>query len=189
MLGGLLVSSLVLPPRLGALARRHGPQAAASLIVLTCCPKTAAGAAYVREAGVPVVVGVAALHVAALVVGYLIPAGVGAPGWTCRTTAFQCSMRNPALGLGLAAALFHGSPALPLVAAPLVASVFVQNTLGAWMGAALCSSKPRLGITTVEGVSSQRSPQAFKAQSLEAVLRQPTFRRSSEAPAVHSKED
>lgn len=43
-------------------------------------------------------------------------------------------MRNPALGLGLALALFGGTPSAGLAAAPCIISIFVQNMLGAWSG-------------------------------------------------------
>lgn len=71
-------------------------------------PKTAANAAAVAAAGPEVVGWVAALHVVALVLGYLIPAGVGSPARTCRTSAFQVGRPLGATGgqfYGLCAAV------------------------------------------------------------------------------------
>ncbi|PNH08479.1 putative sodium/metabolite cotransporter BASS1, chloroplastic [Tetrabaena socialis] len=163
--------SALLPGRLGAAARQVGPAAAASMIVLTASTKTAANAAAVTTAGLPVVGAVVALHVAALVLGYLIPAGVGAPGATCRTTALQASMRNPALGLGLAAALFGGSPHFPLLAAPCIISIFVQNTLGAWVALAGSLVAPSPLAEGAYG-SQPMSPRAGRVLSADGILRQ-----------------
>ena len=78
-------------------------------------------------------------------------------------------MRNPALGLALAAALFSGSPDFPLVAAPCIISIFVQNTLGAWtalLGVIRQPARPR------SESGQPLSPQAFRAQSLDSIMRQ-----------------
>ncbi|KAG2449604.1 hypothetical protein HYH02_005137 [Chlamydomonas schloesseri] len=189
---GVALSAAVLPQRLAARAHRYGPMAAASMIVLTCVPKTAANAAAVAAAGPQVVGAVAALHLAALVLGYLIPAGVGSPARTCRTSAFQTSMRNPALGLMLAAALFGSSPHFPLVAAPCIISIFIQNTLGAWSALASglrAKSGPPEHVVSDTGVL--LSPRAMHTQSKESILKQPTFRRLSNPPTLkdYDKED
>ncbi|PNW77710.1 hypothetical protein CHLRE_10g448350v5 [Chlamydomonas reinhardtii] len=189
---GVALSATVLPQRLAAQANRFGPMAAASMIVLTCVPKTAANAAAVAAAGPEVVGWVAALHVVALVLGYLIPAGVGSPARTCRTSAFQTSMRNPALGLMLAAALFGATPHFPLVAAPCIISIFIQNTLGAWSALA---AGLRANLGSPERLASEQgtplSPRALQTQSKESILKQPTVRRLSNPPTFkdYDKED
>jgi hypothetical protein len=82
----------------------------------------------------------------------------------------QASMRNPALGLGLAVALFRGTPFLPLVVAPLVISVFVQNTLGSWVAAAAWSGR--------------RAPAKLqKPSSIGNLQRQQTFKKPVPLPA------
>ncbi|GIL78048.1 hypothetical protein Vretimale_7406 [Volvox reticuliferus] len=182
--GAILVA--LLPVKLAATTRYWGCAAAATMIVLTATVKTAEGAGAVRAAGVKIAVAVAGLHMVALVLGYLIPAGVSAPDTTCRTTAFQASMRNSALGLGIAIALFGSSEHFVLVAAPCVVSVFTQNLLGAWM-ALLGRRWPTRHPISDSG--QPMSPRAFKANSMESILRQQTFRRLSERSSINVKED
>ncbi|GIL78049.1 hypothetical protein Vretifemale_7496 [Volvox reticuliferus] len=98
----------------------------------------------------------------------------------------QASMRNSALGLGIAIALFGSSEHFVLVAAPCVVSVFTQNLLGAWM-ALLGRRWPTRHPISDSG--QPMSPRAFKANSMESILRQQTFRRLSERSSINVKED
>ncbi|GLI63417.1 hypothetical protein VaNZ11_006385 [Volvox africanus] len=182
--GAILVA--LLPPKLAASARCWGSAAAATMIVLTATVKTAEGADTVRAAGAKVAMAVVGLHTIALVLGYLIPAGVSAPDMTCRTTAYQASMRNSALGLCIAVALFGSSEHLALVVAPCVVSVFTQNLLGAWTALLGQLWAPR---HPVSNSGQPVSPQAFKANSMDSILRQQTFRRLSERSSINAKED
>ncbi|GFR44651.1 hypothetical protein Agub_g5941 [Astrephomene gubernaculifera] len=127
-----------------------------------------------------VVVMVGALHWVALLLGWLIPAGVGSPGWTCRTVAYQATMRNPLPGLALATALFGSSPAFPLVAAPCVASLTLQAALGAWTALLgwLRPPKQPAGPPGAVAGGGGAAGRASMVNSQRSILRQQTLSRS-----------
>ncbi|EFJ41854.1 hypothetical protein VOLCADRAFT_98136 [Volvox carteri f. nagariensis] len=91
---GAVLSAFLPSKPFAATARRWSLIAAAAMVVVNVLVNAAVGAEALHAVGLPVLAGVLWLHAAALLLGYLIPAGVSSPGSTCRTTAYQVTLAS-----------------------------------------------------------------------------------------------
>jgi len=130
--GGILVSALqvvLLPVCLGVLSNSVAPRLCRLLAPLVPVAGVASGAAIIGaivgrsagpilDAGLPLHLTVAGLHLIAGIAGYSLAAASGGDGRECRTVAFEVAMKNCAFASVLAAEHFEA----PAIRAPAAAS-------------------------------------------------------------------